>query len=144
MEEQFWPKNGNHEKAKNRTGTHPLTVNFREIRVRDCFSIPGLCNGVGLMVFNGEVILRDSSLKDKIQSMTGVLTVVNTGSKINVSISGCTFARDIGNKLKKAFLDLSPTFHKKCYVCRILLVFIIIWKNLPVEDLPAITKTNNK
>ena len=88
----------NPRKRKKATGTHTLIANFKEIRVRDCFGLYGLCDGVRLMLFNGNVFINDSQWKNNIKSTAGALTVVNTGGSINVTVFGCTFFRNIGRE----------------------------------------------
>ena len=79
---------------QNLAGTNKLIVTFREIRVHNCFGLYGKCDGIRLHVFNGEVIIKDSSLTNNSQSVTSALMVVNTGGIVNVTISGCTFLRN--------------------------------------------------
>ena len=80
---------------QNSEGTSKLIANFREIRVYNCFGLYGKCDGIRLMIFNGEVIIKDSSWINNTQSVTGALKAVNAGGLINVTISGCRFLRNI-------------------------------------------------
>ena len=90
---------GDQKPRKVPTGTHSLVANFKEISVRDCFGLHGVCDGVRLMLFTGKVNINDSSWINNIRSMYGVLAVVNTGSNTDVTISGCTFARNMDGAL---------------------------------------------
>ena len=83
--------------VENATGTHKLTANFRKIEVRDCFgSGHALCDSVRLELFNGKVVFSESSWKNNTKSISGALTVLNTGGNTDVTISGCTFVHNIG------------------------------------------------
>ena len=62
--------------------------------MRDCFGLHGVCDGVRLMLFNGKVIINDSSWKD----MDAALDVINTGGNTDVTISGCTFVCNRGER----------------------------------------------
>ncbi|KAL9973712.1 hypothetical protein ACROYT_G020200 [Oculina patagonica] len=76
------------------TVTNTLIANFREIKVRDCFGFHGLCDGIILKLFNGKVIINDSSWENNIKSIRSALTVITTGDNTDVTISGCTFVRN--------------------------------------------------
>ena len=80
---------------KNSEETPKLIANFREIRVYNCFGLYGKCVVIWLMLFNGEVTIKDSSWKNNTKSVNGALAVVNSGGLINVTISGCTFLRNL-------------------------------------------------
>ncbi len=81
---------------ENSIGTRTLIANFREIKVRDCFGYHGLCDGISLLLFQGKVIINDSFWENNIKSISSALTVANTGGNTDVTISGCTFVRNIG------------------------------------------------
>ena len=66
-------------------------ITFRKIRLHNCFGLYSECDVILLKLFNGEVIIKDSSLKNNTQSITDVLAVKNIGGLVNVTISGCTF-----------------------------------------------------
>jgi len=84
-------------------------LTFREIRMHNCFGLYGKCDVIMLMLFNGEVIIKDSSLKNNTQSITGALTATNTGGLVNVTISGCKFLHNfVQSNVVKCF-SLYPT-----------------------------------
>ncbi|KAL9973706.1 hypothetical protein ACROYT_G020194 [Oculina patagonica] len=84
-------KSGKMEKS---TRKNKLIAIFRGIRVRGCFGFHGLCDGIRLMLFNGKVIISDSSWENNTKSIGYALTVVTTGDNTDVTISGCTFVRN--------------------------------------------------
>ncbi|KAJ7371234.1 hypothetical protein OS493_027348 [Desmophyllum pertusum] len=70
-----------------------MIVNFKEIRVRDCFHLPGQCYSVRVILSNGKVAINDSSWTSNIKSSTsGALMITNSGGNTDVTISGCIFA----------------------------------------------------
>ena len=91
-----------------KTGTRKLIAIFREIRMHNCFGLYGLCDGIRLMLFKGEVIIKDSLWEDNTQSMNHSLTVVNTGGKIDITIFGCTFVGNIGRNGVVRFFSPYP------------------------------------
>ena len=66
-------------------------ITFREISIHSCFGMYGGCYIIWLKLLKGEVIIKDSSLKNNTQSITGALMVTNTSGLVDVTISGCTF-----------------------------------------------------
>ena len=100
--DQNWPI------RENKTGTRKLIAIFREIRMHNCFGLYGLCDGIRLMLFEGEIIIKDSLWENNTQSMIRSLTVVNTGGKIDMTISGCTFVGNIGRNGVVRFFSPYP------------------------------------
>ncbi|KAL9973711.1 hypothetical protein ACROYT_G020199 [Oculina patagonica] len=86
------------------TGTNKSIVNFREIRVRDCFGYLGPCDVICLMLFNGKVTINDSSWENNLKFIVFALSVLATGGNTDVTISGCTFVHNI---VKKAVVWVS-------------------------------------
>ncbi|KAL9973718.1 hypothetical protein ACROYT_G020206 [Oculina patagonica] len=78
---------------KKATGSNKVIVNFREMKVCDCFCFQSLCYAISLVLLNGKVVINDSSCQN---NMGGALTVVNIGGNTDVTISGCKFVRNTG------------------------------------------------
>lgn len=84
-------------------------ITFRKIKMQNCFGLYGECHVILLKLFDGEVIIKDSSLKNNTKSITDVLAVTNTGGLVDVIISGCTFLHNfVKNKVVTCF-SLYPT-----------------------------------
>ena len=84
-------------------------ITFRKIRMHDCFGLYGECDVIQLKLFHGEVIIKDSSLKNNTQSITDVLAVTNTGGLVNVTISGCTFLQNFVENNVVTCFSVYPT-----------------------------------
>ena len=89
---------GDQTSGMNRMGTYRLRAIFKGVRVRYCHGFYGTCDSIRLTLFNGKVVINDSSWSNNIQSVAGALTVLNTGGNADITISGCAFVRNNASK----------------------------------------------